>query len=358
MNAKQNPHPALPRILSRRLLLSAALFVRFYYRRADVAGAAASRKPTLFLVSHRSGAVDGLVCTRALGGTPSLVSVQLLRHPLLRLLCDGIPVLRDKDRERYGAGSGSFPPPVAAAVAQIRSGGSLCLYPEGTSEWRHRPQPYHSGMGVIAAKLKAAGSDFAVQPVGLFYSRPDGFCSRVSIVLGEAFEPQADGVKGLQAELAAALDAVSVCCATPAAFNTAQNAAWQAVQYGADYGTAFLAAQRQGSAAEAAGAAPPAPARQWAKALFAIGFPVVAAAALAAGSRADGRNTVALWRLAGGSAGMVFQAACYLVLLFWQPSAACVLLAAGTAGRLFYPEPAPVPLDESETDGSAAQKAA
>ena len=229
--------------LLRRVCLLGGLLRTLYYRRVDILGTPCRDRPTLYLLSHRNGAIDGIVYQKALGDTPSLISVQLLRGPL-HLLFDGIPVVRGKDRARYGIPADAVAAPVAAAIAQLRAGGSLALYPEGTSDWGYRPLPYRSGMAVIAAKLLAAGVDFVVQPAAAYYSKPDGFRSRVSLNMGAPFTPQGESVAELQDELAAALDAVSVNCADAAHFNQVQHAAWQAAQQGEDYGVAFLRAQR------------------------------------------------------------------------------------------------------------------
>ena len=229
--------------LPRRVCLLGRLLRTLYYRRVDILGTPCRDRPTLYLLSHRNGAIDGIVYQKALGDTPSLISVQLLRGPL-RLLFDGIPVVRGKDRARYGIPADAVAAPVAAAIAQLRAGGSLALYPEGTSDWGYRPLPYHSGMAVIVAQLRAAGADFVVQPAAAYYSKPDGFRSRVSLNMGAPFTPQGKSVAELQNELAAALDAVSVNCADAAHFNQVQHAAWQAAQQGEDYGVAFLRAQR------------------------------------------------------------------------------------------------------------------
>ena len=228
--------------LPRRVCLLGGLLRTLYYRRVHIIGTPCRDRPTLYLLSHRNGAIDGIVYQKALGDTPSLISIQLLRGPL-RLLFDGIPVVRDKDRARYRIKADTVAAPVAAAIAQLRAGGSLALYPEGTSAWEFRPLPYHSGMAVIAAKLLAAGVDFVVQPAAAYYSKPDGFRSRVSLIFGAPFVPQGESVAALQKELAAALDAVSVNCANAAQFNQIQRTAWQAAQRGEDYGVAFIKAQ-------------------------------------------------------------------------------------------------------------------
>ncbi|MFC2752570.1 MAG: hypothetical protein ACFN9G_04425 [Cardiobacterium sp.] len=327
-----------------RVRLLGDLLRGLYYRRVDVIGTPCRDRPTLFLLSHRNGAIDGFVYQKALGGTPSLVSVQLLRG-VLRLLFDGIPVVRDRDRERYGLRADAVPSPINAAIAQLRAGGSLALYPEGTSAWDCRPLPYQRGMVVIAAKLRAAGVDFAVQPAAAHYSKPDGLRSRVSIVFGEAFTPQGESLAALQDELAAALAAVSPDCADAATFNHVQQAAWQAAQQGEDYGVAFLRAQKH----------PPAPPFTYTssaqvyvnKAAFALGCPFIAAGALIAARAADGRNNVTFFRCLGGLAGALLQIPLWGAALCYTPAVGLLWLAAAALGWYFYPEPVPVPLPEN-----------
>jgi len=106
-----------PFILPARVRLIHRLLACCHYR-ISVTGTPCRGKPVLFIVSHRSGASDGTVAAYVLGGVPSLVSVQLVRNPRLRLLFDGIPVVRDKDRERYGITADSVPPPLVSAGAR------------------------------------------------------------------------------------------------------------------------------------------------------------------------------------------------------------------------------------------------
>lgn len=345
------------------------LIRKFYFSSIQVVGAPCSTRPTLWIVSHRNGATDGQVYMQAFGRTPSLISIQLLRHWFLRLMFDGIAVVREKDQQRYGlADAQTAASPIHAAIAQIRAGSSLCLYPEGTSEWQHRPQPYQAGMAVIAARLKAAQADFVVQPAGVFYTKPDGFRSRASIVLGPAFTPQGKAAKAIQEELTAALDQVSVNTASPAAFNASQAQAWAAAQQGTDYGLAFLQAQQRMTTDAAhtnSAIAQTQPTLQTApqstlppscntcrgtlaKVCFYTGFPLLTLAAKLAERGADGRNNISFFRLLGGFYGAVLQLALWLALLCLAPWAALLWLAVGLWGWRRYPEPSPVALKEED----------
>ncbi|MDO4642263.1 MAG: 1-acyl-sn-glycerol-3-phosphate acyltransferase [Cardiobacteriaceae bacterium] len=327
-----------------RITFITRLFCRFYYKRLSIHGTP-STTPTLYLASHRNGATDGYVFLQVLGNTPSLISIQLLRHRYLRFFFDGIPVVRPKDRQRYGISADSVPSPIYSAIEQIRQGGSLIIYPEGTSAWQHQPLPYQSGMAVIAAKLKAAGIPFNVQALGSFYSKPDGFRSRVSIILGETFTPQSNNIPDLQTELSAALNAVSVNCHDTEHFNHVQATAWQAAQSGEDYGKAFLRAQYapENSLLKIL---PPANRNHWAKYLFYLGFPFVVLAAQLTTRYADARNNITFFRLLGGGAGLLLHAILWLILFCYAPLIASLWLIAGIIGWYDYPEPLPLPIKQ------------
>ncbi|UJF25270.1 hypothetical protein L0B52_03725 [Suttonella sp. R2A3] len=320
---------------------------RLYFSRITVRGVPRDPRPTLFIGSHRNGATDGQVYVHALGRTPSLISIQLLRKAFLRVLFDGIAVVREKDCQRYGLKRSAVASPVAAAVAQIHAGGDVCILPEGTSEWSFAPQDYQAGMAVIAAKCRAAGVDFVVQPMGVFYTKPDGFRSRVSVVRGKPFVPLADDVKALQTECAAALDAVSVDCRDVRQFNAVQRSAWRQAQQGADFGEAFLRAQRaEEKPAEFHATGESSWRKYLATVALILGFPMVMLAARLAQRGADGRNNVTFFRLLGGFYGAWLQIVCYLLLLIYLPWLAVLGLSVGLAGWWLYPEPQPLDLED------------
>src|SRR5690606_36330869 len=176
-----HPLPAWHRMMS-------WLLRGFQFGRVVVSGArerpSALRGGRLVLASHRNGAIDGYQVLRAFPGIQFLASVQLLRNRFLRLMFTGIPVVRGKDRARYGIERAAFDDPGAAACAHLRAGGAIAVFPEGTSEWGHRPQPYRAGAARIARVLADEGFDLEVVPVGLFYSAPDRFRSLAEVRVG------------------------------------------------------------------------------------------------------------------------------------------------------------------------------
>lgn len=316
---------------------------------ASAPGGRPTRRPRLIIASHRNGAIDGHQVLAAFPHAQFLVSIQLLRHWFLRLFIAGIPVIRPKDVERYGLDPASVASPVEAGLAHLRRGGDLGIFPEASSEWGHRPQPYKSGAARIACALIDDGIDVEVIPVGLFYSTPDRFRSRAEVVRGPAVTiPDRDGREDKEWEAAvasamgSALDDVSVNCPDEATFTAVEARALDRARRtpggSASYAQAFLELQNvagpavpDGDGTKAAGQPDDSPTSaitvsrprtypviRWVGFLALWLFAPILVAAAVAGSRADGRNTVTFFRiLAGFAAVMVWIPVLIIAAFFW-----------------------------------------
>ena len=322
----------------------------FQFGRVVVSGArerpSALRGGRLVLASHRNGAIDGYQVLRAFPGIQFLASVQLLRNRFLRLMFTGIPVVRGKDRARYGIERAAFDDPVAAACAHLRAGGDVAVFPEGTSEWGHRPQPYRAGAARIARVLADEGFDLEVVPVGLFYSAPDRFRSLAEVRVGAPVAlPARDGrddrgwEQTLQDAFGAALDAVSVDCPDAMCFEDAQRHAVAAMRHGQSFAGAFLERQEvlRAGATPASGTGAM-PARAWRRVARGVAlvcmlalWPVLLAAWFV-GRKADARNTVTFFRMAGGLAMALLWLPLLAVALLARPCATGGLLALAAVG--------------------------
>lgn len=146
---------------------------------ADTTG----RPPILIVSGHRCGAFDGLLVQAFHPTAVTLLSTQLVANPYLRLLFTGIPIARPQDRAR-GRDAGAVPDAVAAAAEQLRSGGDLVMYPEGTSTWSHAPLPFHRGTAAALRRVLGEGQDVVVIPVAPHYERPTDWQSRAELVIG------------------------------------------------------------------------------------------------------------------------------------------------------------------------------
>lgn len=326
--------PAGGRPLRWWIPLLAWLLRGFYFGRIRIVGAHRQPVPRrggrLIVSSHRNGAIDGYTVLRAFPGVQGLVSIQLLRHPLLRWMFDGIAVVRDKDRERYGTRRATFANPVDAGCAQLRTGGDLVIFPEGSSEWGWQPLPYQRGAARIARTLLDEGISLEVVPLGLHYQAPDRFRSHVEALVGapvvlparEADETDRDWERRIHQAIATALDAVSVNCADADSFAATEAEATARAAAGESYALAFIDAQRHPKAR----AAPPRPrTRAWpwdwlvVAAFILLAAPVLLAGRFA-GGKADARNTVSFFRIAGGLIAAVPWLPCLLLVTWLWPT--------------------------------------
>jgi hypothetical protein len=320
----------------------------FYFRRVALAGPMPpnAAKPRLLLLSHRNGAIDGYVALAACPEAQFVLSAQLLRHPFLRLMFAGIPLVREKDRQRYNMARGDFADAIDAACRHLKAGGTLAFFPEGSSEWGHCPQAYQTGCARIVRRLLEDGVTPEVVPLGLFYRQPDGFRSEVELMPGKpvALPPRLPDErprqweKRLLAAMGAALSAVSVDCPDAQSFAQVERLAAAAADGRAEfspppgtdapsYARAFLYWQ------EAARHLPPPDvtarfdphnrrAAWWAipcVAVFRLLFAPVLLAGQWAGRKADGRNTVSFFRFIGGLAAALLWLPILFVLFIFFP---------------------------------------
>lgn len=326
------PHGGKPVALHVRML--AWLLRGFYFHRVRVLGKPASNGMARLIVSsHRNGALDGHVVLKAFPRTQGLVSIQLLHHPVLRWLFDGLVVIREKDRAKYGAHRSAFASPVDAGCAQLRAGGDLLIFPEGSSEWGFQPLPYQRGAARIARCMLGEHVPLQVIPLGLHYRAPDRFRSSVDLLLGEAVaipsrntgESEREWELRIHQAIAAALDAVSVNCPDQAGFDMACARAATMDDQGEPYALTFIEAQRLVQANEPLPPqpGPPQPRRRPWDCVAVAAFMLLAAPVLLvgryAGRKADARNTVSFFRVVGGALAALPWLPCLLLTTLLQP---------------------------------------
>lgn len=322
----------------------AAILRTAYFGRVPVTGAAdpPRTRPRLYVSSHRNGAIDGFQAVRAAPDGQFLVSIQLLRNPVLRLLFTGIPVVRPRDVERYGLRREDVADPVEAARRHLAAGGDVVVFPEGTSEWGHAPGPYKRGAARIVRALAETDVEVDVVPLGLHYSAPDRLASRAEVRRGPVVAlPSRAGTDGdaweraVHERIGEALDAVSVNCPDAASFERVHAAAAAAARRGAPFAETFLRLQAEERAGRPV-AAPTRDAPRWPRvvgiALLAAVWPILLAGHLV-GRRADGRNTVTFFRMLGGLAGAVLWLPVLAALAVVQPVPVACALAAAVVGR-------------------------
>jgi 1-acyl-sn-glycerol-3-phosphate acyltransferase len=169
--------------------------VWLYFDRVSVHGAEHLRKaqgPLLLLGLHRNGAVDGFVYHALAPRAEFMVTARLLRKRLVRLFLSGIEVVREKDRDRVPRASAINARAMEECQERLRTGGQLCIFPEGTSTLGPRHLPFQSGAAhLVLHHLESAGAPpLTVLPVGIHYEAPADFRSRLDLLVGEPVEIQ------------------------------------------------------------------------------------------------------------------------------------------------------------------------
>ena len=352
-----------------------ATIVRFFYfhsvkvltpQGGQINACSSEDPPTIYYVSHRNGAVDGYIVQKLHPFAVSMVSVQLIVHPLLKWFFSGIPVLRPKDEERFGDYAKNLGNPMINTIRHIEAGGSIFIFPEGSSEWGFAHLPYQSGAARIIKKLLQKNILFRVRAVGLFYTDPDKFRSDVDIIVSPPLEiaPQMpeEGNKDFETRifntLNTELDHISVHCQNEAHFKAVCQRAKQLYQQqDGSYGVHFLNAQKSDNLLESdsvnSQVALPVPTASYeTKTDFILNlksiiqfpavlififlmFPVLLTAYLA-GKKADAKNTVTFFRVIAGMYMGCIWGLVLIVLLFLHPVVMAFIFGIALYGLFAY----------------------
>ena len=312
--------------------------------------------PVLFAGLHRAGLVDGWAYSHALPRRTVFLIAHARRTPLLRLLVTGIPVARRGDGGDPARNRDLNHAAMAAARAELAAGGTVFVFPEGTSSLGPRHLPFQPGAALLALSCPEA----TIVPLAIHYVDPSRTGTAVEVVAGPPLR-LAPGTtpQGAQAALAAALQEVGIQFPDAAAQACAEATARAAWRVGASYAEALRAASLgcwphpSGSPGCAGQPGPstafagtprmgglPGPVRL---ATAILNAPVALAAGLAARRLADGGNVVLLWKiLASLPAQALWSAALVLTLTGCGWPALAAAYAALMAVRLALPPASPV----------------
>jgi glycerol-3-phosphate O-acyltransferase / dihydroxyacetone phosphate acyltransferase len=190
----------LRRALDRAIALLAGVVVLGYFRSVQVwgRGRVPTDRPVLLVVNHFNGFVDPVILTKVLGRLPRLLAKStlwkiVLIRPLLAL-GGVIPVYRQRDGDTAG-NVRSF----AKAEGALEQGGTVAIFPEGTTHDEPRLAEVHTGAARIALGARAAGAEgLAIVPIGLAFEDKLALRSRAfarvgePILLDEVVDPSVD----------------------------------------------------------------------------------------------------------------------------------------------------------------------
>ena len=174
--------------------------------------------PVIYVLNHPNGLIDPLFILCQAGRPVSF----LAKEPLFRMFfvgsclraLDALPVYRAQDHVDPKQNAQTF----ASARDILARGGSIALFPEGTSHSDPTLKPLKTGAARIALGAAAPPTNVPLRivPVGLAYDAKQTFRSRAQIQVGESFEvahvaltesgePPAEPVRQLTEQIGAAL---------------------------------------------------------------------------------------------------------------------------------------------------------
>lgn len=204
------------------------LCLRIFFRRIELMGLdrIPDRGAVIFAVNHPNGLVDPLFLLCYSGRVVSF----LAKAPLFDYFFIGwfvrafeaIPVYRKQDPStslRAGNTTGSNRETFEKARTLLQRGGSIAIFPEGTSH--DDPQLRELKTGAARIALGAQLEEMTVVPTGIYYTAKHLFRSSALVVFGDPLrvtpvdvdeqgEPPAEDVDRLTAQIDAGLDAVTL----------------------------------------------------------------------------------------------------------------------------------------------------
>jgi glycerol-3-phosphate O-acyltransferase/dihydroxyacetone phosphate acyltransferase len=194
--------------------------LRIFFRRIEIAGLerVPADGPIVFAVNHPNGLVDPLfLLCFAPRPVSFLAKAPLFHMPVIGWIVkafDAIPVYRKQDNT-----TGSNQEMFARTRSLLREGGSIAIFPEGTTHDDPALRELKTGAARIA--LGAQLDPMLVIPAGIYYTAKHQFRSSALVVFGEPLrmprvsveengEPSFEAVEELTRAIDAGLDRVTL----------------------------------------------------------------------------------------------------------------------------------------------------
>lgn len=212
-------------MIRRALTFVLGILLRVFFRRIEVEGAERvppAPRPAIFVLNHPNGLVDPLfILCLAPREVSFLAKSTIFKMPVLGALArglDSLPVYRHQDAGEDPARNAET---FEAARALVARGGTIALFPEGTSHSAPELKPLKTGAARLALGARARLDALSVIPAGLYYSAKRRFRSDAlvcygppidvpAVALDECGEPPRDAVRDLTARIEEALRALTL----------------------------------------------------------------------------------------------------------------------------------------------------
>ena len=206
--------------MTRRIVTAFLRFaVRVFFRRIEIVGLdrIPAGEAVVFAVNHPNGLVDPLfLLCFAPRAVSFLAKAPLFGYPIIGWFVkafDTIPVYRKQDKST-GTNAETF----EKARATLQQGGSIAIFPEGTTHSDPQLRELKTGAARIAL---GANLDVAVVPTGIYYTSKHAFRSSALVMFGapirvapvpvdEQGEPPPDEVETLTTAIDYGLDQVTL----------------------------------------------------------------------------------------------------------------------------------------------------
>ena len=189
---------------------------RLYYSRITVIGRQhiTNEGPVMILCLHRNGAVDGFAYLEAFPSLKCLVRAKLRKGFIGHLFFPGIDVVRRDD----GGSAEGLDDMIETCVNELKSGTTLGIFPEGTSDLGPHHLRFRKGAAHVTARCLEQNLPLTVLPVGIHYECPWAFRSRIEIVIGPSIslgpekgrEPEKPRTREIQRRFTNALEEVGI----------------------------------------------------------------------------------------------------------------------------------------------------
>ena len=162
----------------------AAVLLWLFYRRVELSHAERipRRGPVVIAANHHNALVDAMLIVASVPRRiVPLAKAPLFQHPLIGPFLKLVGAVR-VHRRVDGADPHDNAAMFASAVAALRAGGALLIFPEGVSQPRPTLMPLRTGAARIVLSAAAEGVAAALVPVGLVFDEPGTFRAATALL--------------------------------------------------------------------------------------------------------------------------------------------------------------------------------